>query len=104
MSDERIVAMSAEQRAELDRYILELMRAHQNERAALMMHLARSYMFAPPLKPPPPSNVVELRGGTTGEPSSRRTLQRPAPDAPLDERPPASVHSFDPFSRKVPCS
>jgi hypothetical protein len=60
MSAMRMVAMSAEQAAELDRYIEDLMRRHKNARASLMMTLSLAYRFAPVPKPEPRSNVVEL--------------------------------------------
>lgn len=58
--DGRMVYMTPEQHAEIERYILELMRAHHNERASTMMNLALAYKFAEP--PKPPSNVVEMHG------------------------------------------
>jgi hypothetical protein len=60
MSDERAVVMNAEQYAEIERHIEDLMRANRNERAAAMMNLALAWRFAAPIEPPRPSNVVEL--------------------------------------------
>lgn len=56
----RMVAMTAEQAAEVDRYIEVLMRANYNERAAKMMNLALAYKFAQDVEPPLPDNVVAL--------------------------------------------
>ena len=57
-----MVAMTAEQHAEIERHIVELMRRHKNERASQMMNLALAYKFAKPSEPVLPSNVVELHG------------------------------------------
>ena len=55
----RMVAMTAEQAAELDRCIQELMRGHKNERASTLMNLKLSYQFAKP-EAPSRTNVVDL--------------------------------------------
>lgn len=62
MTDLRMVAMTAEQAAEVERYIKMLMRGNRNERAARMMELAAAYKFASPLEPVLPDNVVEFGG------------------------------------------
>ena len=60
MSDLRMVAVTSEQVAELERYIELLMRGHKNERAALMMTLTLAWRFAKPEEPVLPDNVVEF--------------------------------------------
>lgn len=55
-----MVAMTAEQAEEIERYIELLMRARRNERAAQMMNLALAYKFAKQNEPSLPDNVVEL--------------------------------------------
>lgn len=60
MSDTRMVAMTAEQHAEIERYIELLMRANKNERATKMMNLALAYRFAKPAEPALPDNVVAI--------------------------------------------
>ena len=60
MTSPRSVLMTAEQAAEIDRYIVLLMRAHHNERAATMMNLALAYKFAAPVEPELPENVYPL--------------------------------------------
>jgi hypothetical protein len=57
---ERYVLMNAEQAADLDLYILQLMRSGENERASRMMNLTLAFKFAKPAKPPLPENVVEI--------------------------------------------
>lgn len=53
----RMVYMTAEQHADIERYIEQEMRAFHNERAARMMTLSLAYRFA---SDPLPDNVVEL--------------------------------------------
>ena len=60
MSDLRMVAMTAEQAAEIDRYIELLMRGHMSERASTMMNLALAYKFARPQEPELPTNVYPI--------------------------------------------
>lgn len=60
MSDERLVAMSAEQHEDIEHYIVALMHADERERASRMMSLALSWKFAKPVEPPLPSNVYPL--------------------------------------------
>lgn len=60
MTDTRMVAMSDEQAAEIERYIEQLMRASKNERASLMMNLALAYKFAKTSEPERAPNVVDL--------------------------------------------
>jgi len=55
-----MVAMTAEQYAEVERCIEFLMRLNRNERAATMMNLALAYKFAASVEPTLPSNVVEF--------------------------------------------
>jgi len=58
----RMVAMTAEQAEEIERYIELLMRGHKNERAATMMNLSLAWRFAVSNEPPLPNNVVQLDG------------------------------------------
>ena len=58
MTGDRLVAMTAEQYAEVERCIEALMRANRNERASKLMTLALSYKFAKDVEPALPSNVV----------------------------------------------
>lgn len=60
MSDFRMVAMTAEQAAEIERYAVQLMRANKNERAATMMNLSLAFKFAQPCEPVLPDNVVQF--------------------------------------------
>jgi hypothetical protein len=60
VTDTRTILMTAEQAAEIERHIGQLMRANQNERASLMMALSLAYKFAPPTEPALPDNVVEF--------------------------------------------
>jgi hypothetical protein len=60
MSDERSVFMTAEQHAEIERHIVDLMRRDKNDRASLMMTLSLAYKFARPVEPVVPSNVVQF--------------------------------------------
>jgi hypothetical protein len=60
VSDDRTITMNAEQAADLELYILQLMRSGENERASRMMNLTLSWKFAKPAKPPLPENVVEI--------------------------------------------
>lgn len=55
-----MVSVTAEQCAEIERYIELLMRANLNERAAKMMNLSLAYKFAKSSEPETPSNVVDL--------------------------------------------
>lgn len=57
--DGRMVYMTAEQAAVLDRLIEQMMRANDTD-ASKMMVLALSYKFAQPTQPRLPENVVEF--------------------------------------------
>lgn len=60
MNDPRIVLMTAEEHAEVERLIVVLMKANCNERAARLMELSKRYLFAPSGQSALPDNVVEL--------------------------------------------
>lgn len=56
--DGRMVYMTAEQYAEINRLIEMLMRLNRNERASKLMNLALAYKFAKQNEPALPDNVV----------------------------------------------
>jgi hypothetical protein len=62
VTDLRMVAMTAEQFAEVERCVVDLMRANRNARASTMMTLSLAYKFAAPTEPALPDNVVQLDG------------------------------------------
>jgi hypothetical protein len=57
---ERQITMTAEQRDDIEAYIVALMHAGERQRAHRMMNLALSYKFARDLEPPLPPNVYPL--------------------------------------------
>jgi hypothetical protein len=59
MSERRIV-MTSEQYADLELYIVSLMRSGECERAQRMMNLTLAYKFARDLEPPLPQNVYPI--------------------------------------------
>ncbi len=56
----RMVAMTAEQAAEVDLYVEQLMREKKEPRATLMMTLALAWRFAKPQAPELPTNVYPI--------------------------------------------
>ena len=60
MTDQRMVAMTAEQYAEVELCIEALMRMNKNERASTLMNLALAYKFAKAQETERSPNVIDL--------------------------------------------